>query len=85
MHVFERAYFFCSGPPPGLSSQHSDLDNGSSDEHAEGTRVNVINGEMFVIRNAIFQDAGNTTVSFYGILVISEIEMILTWELCSNF
>lgn len=73
-----ESFFFYSGPPPGLSSQHSDLGHSNSDEHVESTRVNVINGEMVIIRNSIFQDAGNTTVSSYEIFVISEIEGILT-------
>lgn len=65
-------FFFCSGPP-GLNS-HSDLGHGISDEHGESTRVNVINGEMVIIRNAVFEDVVNTTVSFHGVLVIAKIE-----------
>uniref|UniRef100_A0A8R1TT49 Ubiquitin-like domain-containing protein n=1 Tax=Onchocerca volvulus TaxID=6282 RepID=A0A8R1TT49_ONCVO len=59
LHMVERPAN--AGPPPGLSSQHSDLGHSNSDEHVESTRVNVINGEMVIIRNSIFQDAGNTT------------------------
>uniref|UniRef100_A0A1I7VFW5 Ubiquitin-like domain-containing protein n=1 Tax=Loa loa TaxID=7209 RepID=A0A1I7VFW5_LOALO len=59
LHMVERPAD--AGPPPGLNSQHSDLGHDGSDDHIENTRVNVINGEMIIIRNAVFQDAGNTT------------------------
>uniref|UniRef100_A0A158Q8E8 Ubiquitin-like domain-containing protein n=1 Tax=Elaeophora elaphi TaxID=1147741 RepID=A0A158Q8E8_9BILA len=59
LHMVERPVI--TGPPPGLNSQQSDLGRDGNDEHIESTRVNVINGEMVIIRNAIFQDAGNTT------------------------
>ncbi|CAG9538151.1 unnamed protein product [Cercopithifilaria johnstoni] len=59
LHMVERP--LNAGPPPGLSPQHSDLGHNGSDDNVESTRVNVINGEMVIIRNAVFQDAGNTT------------------------
>ncbi|KAM3725084.1 Large proline-rich protein [Dirofilaria immitis] len=59
LHMVERPAN--AGPPPGLNSQHSDFGHSGSDEHIESTRVNVINGEMVIIRNSIFQDVANTT------------------------
>uniref|UniRef100_A0A915Q5Y2 Ubiquitin-like domain-containing protein n=1 Tax=Setaria digitata TaxID=48799 RepID=A0A915Q5Y2_9BILA len=57
LHMVERPAN--AGIPSGLNPQHSDIGHGN-DEHVESTRVNVINGEMVIIRNSVFQDAGNT-------------------------
>lgn len=44
--------------PPGFNA------HGRSGGEERGTRVNVVNGEMVIIRNAVFQDANATAVSF---------------------
>uniref|UniRef100_A0AAF5RTH2 Ubiquitin-like domain-containing protein n=1 Tax=Wuchereria bancrofti TaxID=6293 RepID=A0AAF5RTH2_WUCBA len=59
LHMVERPAN--AGLPSGLNSQHSDLGHGGNDEHIENARVNVINGEMVIIRNSVFQDTGSTT------------------------
>lgn len=37
----------------------------------------MINGEMVIMRNAVFEDVGNTAVSFFfGIVLVSKVEIL---------